>query len=234
MNTDIRLPISFKGHPKRKRLEKLMGDRSLGYLIDLWLSAAQYRPDGILRGWDEDDIAAAAGWEDDSSTFADALVKSGWLDKDADQTYILHNWEKYQGWCIGSEHRSNKGRILALIKHHGKEAGCKIAIERFGINPAEYGYGFEEDSMQPACDGHASSNTTCMQAAHTPSPSPSGKLIPLSNDKGIVSKDKIPPCPHEKIIEVYHSILPALSQVRAWPDTSKKHLTRIFHEAHKK
>jgi len=235
MNTDIRLLISFKGHPKRRRLEKMLGDRYLNYLIDLWLSAAQHRPDGILKGWDEFDIAFAAGWEDDPILFVNALVKCGWLDVANDKTYILHNWQKHQGWCVGSEYRSNKARILALVKHHGKEMGYKIAAEKYNIRPADFGYDFDEGNLRSGCDTHAGCNADRMLSPDaplpTPSPSPSVKLIPLSIDKGIVVDDKISACPHEKIINAYHSILPTLPQVRAWPDNSKRHLRSRWRES---
>ena len=95
----------------------------------LWLSAAQHRPDGILRDWDEADIAFAAGWEGDPGTLVDALIKCKWLDINSGGIYVLHNWQKHQGWCVGSEHRSTKSRICALIKHHGKDVGLQMASE---------------------------------------------------------------------------------------------------------
>jgi hypothetical protein len=241
MNTDIRLPISFKAHPKRKRLERILGPGYLDYLIDLWLSTAQHRAEGVLKGWDDFDIAIAAGWEDDPKKFIDALLNCGFLDISTEKTYTLHNWRKHQGWCVGAEYRSNKSRILALVKNHGKEAGYRIAAEKFGIHPADYGFEIDKDSFQAECDEHAGCSADGMQSPHAPSPSPSPtpspsprpslKLIPLSNDKGIVSENRRPPCPQKKIIEQYHLILPTLPKVRAWPDSSIKHLSSRWRES---
>ena len=75
MDIDIRLLASFKGHRKRKRLKRLIGPEATDYLIDLWLTTRMDRPDGILYGWDEYDIADAAGWPDEKepSEFINAL-----------------------------------------------------------------------------------------------------------------------------------------------------------------
>ena len=106
MNTDIRLLISFKGHRKRKRLKMILGEGYLDYLIDLWLTAAEDRPDGILTGWDEIDIALAAGWEHDNhQKLIDAFMECGFLDK-YDEYYCIHDWDEHQGWACGAKARS--------------------------------------------------------------------------------------------------------------------------------
>ena len=130
MNKDIRLLVSFKGHRKRKRLDFLLGPGATGYLIDLWLTAAEDRPEGILTSWDEIDIAFACGFPDDPKKLLDALLECRWIDKGDDGVYRLHDWEEYQGWCLGSEYRSNKARINALIKHFGREKGLKKATTK--------------------------------------------------------------------------------------------------------
>ncbi|RJQ27694.1 hypothetical protein C4565_04915 [Candidatus Parcubacteria bacterium] len=166
MNTDIRVLTSFRGHRKRKRLELMLGLGGTGFLIDLWLTAAEDRPDGILHGWDDLDIALACGYSAGAQKLVDALVECRWLDKGDDGTYRLHDWDDHQGWCLGSEYRSTKARINALIKHFGREKGLKRAAEKFGINPADFGYK-DAVSMLPADEQHAT------QDAPSPSPSPS-------------------------------------------------------------
>lgn len=61
MNTDIRLLVSFKGHRKRKRFKMVIGLEATDYLIDLWLTAAEDRPDGILSGWDDTELHLLQG-----------------------------------------------------------------------------------------------------------------------------------------------------------------------------
>ena len=165
MNKDIRLLVSFKGHRKRKRLEHILGPEATRLLIDLWLTAAEDRPEGVLHGWDEIDIAFACGYPDEPKKLIEALLECCWIDKGDDGIYRLHGWEEHQGWCLGSEYRSNKARINALIKHFGRKTGLKKAAEQYGIDPADYGYK-DAASMLPAKPQHAK------QDAPSPSPSP--------------------------------------------------------------
>jgi hypothetical protein len=201
MNTDVRLLLSFKGHRKRLRLKQLLGEGATDYLIDLWITVAQDRPDGVLTGWDEFDIAVACRWPGDPATLIAALTdsKCQWLDRLADGTYAVHDWPEHQPHCIGSKDRSDVGRIKALIRHHGKEAGlriaqeCGIEVERLGFCTKPAG------SMQTACKQHAGS----MQAASRkhavgnapspsplPSPSPSKNIIKESSTPGVQNSEQ--------------------------------------------
>jgi hypothetical protein len=51
VNTDIRLPTSFREHRKRKKLIDALGAGAVQYLIDLWLGAAVSCPEGTLTDW---------------------------------------------------------------------------------------------------------------------------------------------------------------------------------------
>jgi len=118
-NTDIRIDLSFKGHRKRKKLRRILGDNSTEYLLDLWLTVAQDRPNGILTGWDERDISDAAGWPEKKPAhiFINALIECGFLEKNNETgEYFLHNWEKRQPWVSNSEARSESARIAAYAK----------------------------------------------------------------------------------------------------------------------
>ncbi len=77
-------------------------------MIDLWLTAAEDRPEGVLTGWDDTDIALAAGWEGDPLELVKSLIDCGWLDVLEDGTYKLHDWEEHQGWACGAKARSEK------------------------------------------------------------------------------------------------------------------------------
>src|SRR5574343_824536 len=113
MNTDIRLLTSFKGHRKRLRLRKLLGDRYLDYLIDLWLTVAQDRPEVVLDGWDELDIAIASGYEGNANEYASALRSVGFLDANGD-CYKLHDWNEHQGWASNAKKRSEAARKASI------------------------------------------------------------------------------------------------------------------------
>lgn len=113
MNSDIRIQVSFSGHRKRHHLEKLLGSiRATRYLVDLWLTAAQQRPDGNLEDWNEKDIAIAAGYTGKPQKFVDSLLESGFPDRDG-AGYRLHDWAQHQPWCCGAPRRSEQARKAA-------------------------------------------------------------------------------------------------------------------------
>lgn len=188
MNEDIRILITFRGHRKVKRLKRAVGPGAVEYLINLWIGAAISRPDGVLSGWIDEDIADEADYDGEASEFVNALLDAGWLikDKKAD-CYQLHDWDQHQGWVVGSTDRSNKSKIAALIKHHGCQKGLLKAWEQ-GINPIDYGYSdFKEPAtdLPPACQAHAKR----MPARHAPSPSPSlNDFNKLKSAKAVKSK----------------------------------------------
>ena len=68
---------TLKGHPKMKRLTKLLGvkvPQAIGHLHCLWWWAMDYAKDGDLSEYDEIDIAIAAEWEGEPGKLMDALL----------------------------------------------------------------------------------------------------------------------------------------------------------------
>lgn len=105
MNSDIRIKIGFRRHPKTIRLERAVGAEAVLALIELWCWAAIYKPLGDLRGMDDKDIATAAAWAGDEAKFVEALQKTGWLDGKK-----LHDWHDHQGYVIHAPDRSRKAK----------------------------------------------------------------------------------------------------------------------------
>jgi len=166
MNSDIRLSVSFKGHRKRKRLRLLLGDNATDYLIDLWLTVAQDRPDGVMTGWKTVDIALAAGWEGDAEQFTASLIDCGLLDK-ADDVYRLHDWEEHQPWACKAKERSEQAHRSAMMRWHP------------GANDAQ--------RMPRACPPHANSNAQRMPKDENNAPSPSPSPSPSPKENTILS-----------------------------------------------
>jgi len=160
VNSDIRLAVTFKGHRKRKKLRLLIGDNATDYLIDLWLSAAQDRPDGHLSGWTDIDIALAAGWEGDATKFVTALLDCELLEQNG-TGYKLHDWEEHQPWACNAAVRSENARRSAVIGWERRKAHA--------------------ERMPDACGEHAESNAQRMPKekidAPSPSPSPSPRNV---------------------------------------------------------
>jgi len=116
MNTDIRIATSFKGHRKRKKLKRILGFGSEVYLIDLWLTVAMDCPDGILVGWNEEDIADACDWPEDPKELVDGLIKSTWLSINTEGVYVIHDWNEHQGWASKAKIRSEAAKKAADIR----------------------------------------------------------------------------------------------------------------------
>jgi hypothetical protein len=114
LNSDIRLYVSFKGHRKRLKLRRVLGESATDYLIDLWLTVAQDRPDGVLTGWDESDIALAAGWEGEPQELVKALIDCRLLDEG--ECYSLHDWAEHQPWACNAQQRSDRARRSAMAR----------------------------------------------------------------------------------------------------------------------
>jgi len=113
MNKDIRIAVSFKGHRKRKKIERMLGQGATSYLIDLWITVAQDSPEGVLNGWDEEDIASSAGWIEDPLIFVNALITCGFLTRLECGTFQVHDWCDHQGYACKAKERSEQARIAA-------------------------------------------------------------------------------------------------------------------------
>jgi hypothetical protein len=182
---DIRLLVSFKGHRKRKRLKRLVGPEATDYLIDLWLTVRQDRPEGILEGWDEIDIAIAAGWPDDRDPkeLVDALIDAKWLDFE-NGIYSLHDWDEHQGWACGENRRKEAARKAARAKWK----------KRLGESSDD------ADDMRTQCDRNATAEkgqcegnadageNPCGRNAPSPSPFPSPIPTPVGKRKNTKKK----------------------------------------------
>ena len=178
MNSDIRILVSFKGHRKRHHLEKLLG--SIGatrYLLDLWLTAAQQRPDGHLKDWNAKDIAIAAGYSGKPQKFVDSLLESGFLDKSG-EGYCLHDWAEHQPWCCGAPRRSQQAKKAAEERWAGGRQGVEQgatgggALDNFLSDPKLD----RASELSSECKSHALSINEHKPNSDTnnaPSPSPS-------------------------------------------------------------
>jgi hypothetical protein len=153
--SDIRVNVLLRRHRKRRRLEKLIGPGAVGYLIDLWIATAVSRPDGVLSGWGPVDIAEEVDWTGDPEELIGALIESGFVDRREDGVVIVHDWMVHQGWASGSSSRSNVARLKALIRHHGEEAAFRLAREKYGFEPGDYGFVLRHKSADADADAAA-------------------------------------------------------------------------------
>lgn len=105
MATFIPSYASLAWHPKVHRLMAFLEcskPQVLGHLHMLWWWAMEYADDGCLNRFSNLDLAAAAGWEGDPNRFAQALLASGFVDKD-ENGVRLHDWEEYGGKYVAAK-----------------------------------------------------------------------------------------------------------------------------------
>jgi hypothetical protein len=135
MNKDIRIDLSFSNHRKRKKLFSTLGAQGVLSLIDLWLKTAENRPKGILFGMDETDIALDAQWPGDPAQFCQALVDTGFLERDEKGIYSVHDWKGHQRYAYFAEERSQRAREAVEVRWSKRDAEklqkeCGVNTER--------------------------------------------------------------------------------------------------------
>ena len=87
-------------HPKTRKLARILGvsiPTVIGHLHLLWWWAMDYASEGTLERYDASDIADAAMWEGDPVQFLDALHTAGFIDKDVNGVFSIHDWHDYVG-----------------------------------------------------------------------------------------------------------------------------------------
>lgn len=107
----IRLQHKIAGCRELVELSALTGvDRTylLGHLVSFWLAVDLHRPDGVLHGWDEDDIEHYAEWGTQLSIAWDAsapapvlcdhMIAVGLLHRLEDDTLAVPGWTLIRGW----------------------------------------------------------------------------------------------------------------------------------------
>lgn len=92
----------LSAHPKTKKLMrrlKVPGPVIVGHLHYLWWWALDFAQDGEITQYDHFDIADACEWKGDANDFYEALIHSGFIDKQHDR-YFIHDWHDYAGKLI--------------------------------------------------------------------------------------------------------------------------------------
>jgi len=179
MNIDIRLQVSFRDHPKRIKLGRRLGAAGALALIDLLLSVAQSKPDGLLCGWSDDDMAIAARWDGEPEEFVSALVELRFLDRDEDGSYSIHDWTEHNGYAAGAPDRSERARAAAHARWDRQTQNATIPL---GNAESCYPHCCPHSSALPI---HAGSNapttvpTSIRKSTHSP------EHPPTSVDDGI-------------------------------------------------
>ena len=140
MNQDIRITTTFFAHRKTKKLQRMLGADGILAVISLWTGVAISKPDGLLDGWDEEDIALEANYEGDAKTLINALLKTGFLEKNENGVFSVHNWQKRQPWAANHEHRKLSATKNQLKRWCLRQLGTKKERELFAEWYESYTY----------------------------------------------------------------------------------------------
>lgn len=237
MAADARVSTAFPQHPKTKKLARRLGPAGPLACLYLFLWTAANRTDGDLSGLSDEDLELTVDWGGEAGTLVGALAAVGFLDGPVGGREI-HDWAEHNPWAAGAETRSAKARWNAIKRHHGETEANRMVPEWAAIRAAESG-------SRDAASNAASTRAAMLESnAPSPSPSPSQELepadaglspaVPVDGAAGGDESDEKtksrPPCPHQRIVALYHEILPELRKVREWGETRRRLLQRRWAE----
>lgn len=87
--------------------------QTLGHLTLLWAFTARKSPRGDVGKWTDGAIARACDWQGDSAAFVNALVESGYLDRDDEYRLLVHDWPDHaERWVKASLKNLNQTFIV--------------------------------------------------------------------------------------------------------------------------
>jgi hypothetical protein len=197
MVSDARISSALPSHPKTKKLIRRLGPAGGWSLVCLFLWTSANRSNGCFYGMSDEDIELASEWHGEYGAFTKELVDVGFLDG-AEGCRSVHDWAEHNPWAASADMRSAKARWNAIKRHFGDAEADRLVPEYAAIRNA----GSNASSTNTADEQQAGSN------APSPSPSPS----PLPNVDTYVNK--LPVCPTDEVISLYHEHLPQLPTVR--------------------
>jgi len=96
-------------HPKTLQFAELLKVRrahAVGYLELLFHFAAQYAPHGDVGRFTDKRISGGLDWAGKPERIINALIESGWLDRDPVSRLVVHDWEDH---ALESVKRGRRG-----------------------------------------------------------------------------------------------------------------------------
>src|SRR5262245_46543118 len=120
-------------HPKTRRLASELGcslPTAVGHLQYLWWFALDYAPDGVLKPGSEVTVARACCWRGRVERFWNALLSSGFLERQ-DGGASIHDWREYAGRYVDRRRRD------AERKRTSRQEGSNPSVNSSGGRPAD-------------------------------------------------------------------------------------------------
>lgn len=99
MGFEIRIDVDYPGHPKTRLLMSLIGPEADVYPIRLWIEAAKYAPEGVIKGVAT--LEQWCSWRGKPNQLFDALCRAGFIEHQKRNSRILiHNWRDRSGHYV--------------------------------------------------------------------------------------------------------------------------------------
>jgi len=175
VNIDYRISLTWRRSVKRAKLHRRLGNAGVLSLVDLWAAVAEHRPDGIMTGWDREDIELQSGWDGKPGDLISVLVDLRLLDFDEkSKTYSIHDWVIWNPYAAQGEERSRIGRVAAEARWK-KEREKKLQESGHADSKAPSmpnACGEHENGMQDAMQGDSNSNAPYLTHSNHTSPNP--------------------------------------------------------------
>lgn len=167
-----RIDAAMPHDKKSDRLARRLRDpRAWTYVVALWLWSIRQDLGGELAAVTPEEVAEGAGWKGDPEEFLEALVASGWVDRDA-TGLRLHDWELYNGRYMRQQEQDRQSardrmRTLRALEKLGGAAG---ALAAGGAPPSAAGAPATsvEEPPEGSCSGERSGARSHARAPSRP------------------------------------------------------------------
>lgn len=121
----INLDLDYFNHPKTRRLVGLLGRGSEVIPVRVWCFCGRhYSETGRLTGIAAQEIEQEVFWWGRPGEAVDALLACGFLKRDSDGTFIVHDWLEHSGHIARYKQRAKK----AAAARYAKGGKCADAV----------------------------------------------------------------------------------------------------------
>ena len=128
---------SLGSHRKLLKLSSILGINkveAIGYLHFFWWWCLDNALDGKLDGLTAEIIAEVSRWNGDKKSFLEAMISSGFIDRD-ETSMTIHDWKHYTGKLLESR-RNTRRRVRehrernALLTRTKRERNANVTDYR--------------------------------------------------------------------------------------------------------
>jgi hypothetical protein len=165
-----------QNHIKTKRLARLLKIplyQGVGILESIWLLCIECCDEGNIGKFTDEEIAGYLEWERDASALIRALADSGWIDLDATDRFVIHDWLDHCPEFIRERLRKRRARGVKANKqttcatskpdnggtNAGQAAACPVYSQPIQTQPIQT-QPIQTTSSPAGADGESETATT--------------------------------------------------------------------------